>query len=92
MYINISVKWDSLKDIVLVTGQGLHSTTGEASMVRQSNVCTAVQWCIALNMLGPQNHATFLTWEGSGRVTPHVFVWMTPLLLLLASDVDGLHK
>lgn len=39
---NMSLKWVPLQDIVLVTGQGLHSTSGETSMVFHCNVSSVV--------------------------------------------------
>lgn len=88
----MSLKWVPLQDIVLVTGQGLHSTSGETSMVFHCNVCSVVWWCTKLNMPRPpkSHHISEVGGFWEGRST--CFCVDNSFPLPLASDGDGLHK
>lgn len=57
-----TLSWVSVKDIVLDTGQGLHSTSGESLMAHYCEGWAQKSGAqnSALNFLRPQNHTTFL--------------------------------
>lgn len=74
----LTLSWVSLKDIVLDTGQGLFSTSGESLMA-----CYCEGWAhksgaqnSTLNFLRPQNHTTFLAggFGGSARINQLPFL------------------
>lgn len=73
-----TLSWVSVKDIVLDTGQGLHSTSGESLMAHYCEGWAQKSGAqnSALNFLRPQNHTTFLAggFGGGARINQLPFL------------------